>query len=400
MIIDEELGGMVMEAEKRLRVFIGSKSIDESNTFFRKLWGLLDQVRTNAWCYTPFRNPGEKVVYIGSNNIGTFWFDYEKCGCIQNLYISNCKIEEEKMIEIVEKAKEYNCPLEYRIEYDFDHDDGIKMANQCFDDVYVKEEDNKTVIGIQITAYSELDLKYWSYQKQVAIKYMLFIFSGRFFRPIRIGYAENKHCEKIAPESYNYEWFDTDECPQNTNNEYYLPIEFFKIVRDISELSFYDDFITSMINASQMLYNSKALLFTDYGNSKARIEQTGLIDMINTNIVSSLEAIVSSSEYKPQKCKTCGQDVFKIGKRVYELAEEYLGTPIATIIKNEIYTNRSKYLHEGKTDTPLYYYGTSYPLIDPSNAKKMLMPQTGMELNLIDYCNYIIRKKIKEHYFD
>lgn len=378
---------------------IGTGSVNESNDFLRRLWGLLDQEATNAWCYTPNTNTAHQRVFIGKNNIGSFSFDYKEKGCINNIYISEYKLPREELIRIVDSAKKPDTGTPYYVEciYQSMHAD-FKVAKQCFTDVLTRVDENGTVIRIKISAFSDLDLKFWIRQKSAAIQFVLFPFTNRRFTIKAAQYSLRGCFEATEMPSYDYEWYDADECPQNDAGEYYLPQEFFNVISGICSSSFYDDFISAVVNASQMLYNAASLSELSFRGGCAEVERTGLFDMINASIVSSLEAILAAEPQKVERCTCCGQPKYSIVKRIYDLSQLYLGDAMAAQIKKRIYGNRSKYMHEGRTVTPLYRFQSCFPLIDPRSPREMLNAETPLEYNLIDYCAYIIRKFVYDHY--
>ena len=389
----------VKDDKETIVIHIGTKTITDSNIFLRKLWGLLDKEVKNGWCYTPYTDPLTKTVYIGCNNVGSFMFDYKTKGCIDRLYISDCKLPREKIISIVEIAKTIDSEMDYYVECCFScADTGIRLANQCFNNVLVKRKGNATVVGIHIKAFSDLDLDFWIRQKSAAIRFVLFSYTRRNMKMESALVSHFDSYDETEMHKYDYEWFDVDECPKNEADEYYLPIEFFRIISQICNDTFYDDFISAVVNASQMLYNAASLSELSYCGECSEIERTGLFDMINANIVSSLEALLSADQTSTDICRCCGQPIYKIVRRIYDLCEKYLGETMAGHIKKRIYANRSKYLHEGRPFTPLYRYISSFPLIDPRNPRELLSVETPLEYNLIDYCAYIIRKFVCDHY--
>lgn len=108
---------------------IGTNSVNESNDFLRRLWGLLDQEDTNGWCYTPYTSTAQMRVFIGKNNIGFFSFDYKEKGCIDNLYISECKLPQEQLISIVDAAKAPNAATSFCVDCIYPHMFGdLKIA--------------------------------------------------------------------------------------------------------------------------------------------------------------------------------------------------------------------------------------------------------------------------------
>ena len=382
-----------------IKIHVGTKSVNESNDFLRKLWGLLDKEYKNAWAFFPFTNTSKRVVEFGSNNIGTFSFDYQVKGHINNLYIKDYKIEKGKLIDIVEKAISSENIEEYYVKLHYTQkDDSFRMARQCRENVLVFSEGPECIVCFRMSAFSKLDFEFWLHQKAIAIQQVLFLYTKNRFSIQKKEYAYSGSFSETELYEYNYEWFDDNEYPKNEANECCLPQDFFKVVNSISSQSFYDDFISAVVNASQMLNNAAGLFLLFISHPELEMERTGIFDMINANIVSSLEAILSAKPIQSEICKKCGQPVYSISKRVHDLVYHYMGNYIADSVKKKTYKNRSKYLHEGKSVTPLYRYKSCYPLIDPRNPREILNAETPIEYNLIDYCMYIVRKYISDYY--
>ena len=387
------------EMKNVIKIHIGTKSVTDSNTFLRKLWGVLDQQQKNAWEFFPYTNTNKKIVEFGRNNIGAFSFDYIEKGCIDNLYISGYTIDKEKLIGLVKSAISLDKSEEYYVALHFTQiDTDSKIAYQCHNNVMIYSKEQDTIVCFKMRAFSDLDFKFWLYQKTRAIQLVLFLYTKIRFKILKTEYCSNGDFFETELSDYNYEWFDTDECPKNEANECCLPLDFFRIINSISNSSFYDEFISAVVNASHMLSNAYNMYLLCISRSDLEMERTGIFDIVNTVIVSSLEAILSAKPSPSKRCTECGQPVYSISKRVYELVNSYLGSDIADIVKKTTYNNRSKYLHEGKTVTPLYYFGSCFPLINPKNPRSVMFAETPVEYNLIDYCMYIIRKYICDYY--
>ncbi len=387
------------KASDTISIFVGTNSIEESNNFLRRLWGLFDQEVKNAWCFFPFTDTNKNLISIGHNNVCDISFDYKKKGCINNLFISDYSMPREKIISIVEMAKCKDSSTDYYAEFIFSNNDpDLKFSHQCSDGVLVTEREGSTVIGIYIKAYSTLDLEFWLCQKRFAIQFILFSYTHILFKFKKVLYSANGSLIDTGIRNYNYDWCDSDECPQNASGEYLLPKEFFMLISSICNSDFYDRFTSAVVNASQLLFNAAQIRDLSIRGDLMMLGRTGLFDLVNASIVSSLEALLSANHLNVERCATCGQPANSIVNRIHALAKQYLNDALAERIKKTVYNNRSKFLHEGKTLTPLYYTGSCFPLIDPTNPREILKAETPLEFNLIDYCTYIVRRFVYDYY--
>ena len=380
---------------------IETANVDSSNVFLRKLWGAIASASQFGWQYMPYTDKRQKIVDIGRNNLGHFYFTHKKRGTIDTLYVDECR-KEDLVESLIDKALMFQEEKEYAVEMYFDVKTYPLIATSHYNNISVKSEEKKVVFCIPIKAYSSLDLEYIAYQRALSLSSLLFVYTHiNYGMPSITLLNEMEAGNKPTTDSdYNYEWYDADECPQSERGEIVLPKEFLMLIEQITENFFLDDFTTSIVNASQLIYNSINLY--DASRNLKNMPMQGLYDIINTVVISSLEALASTNKIESKKCPCCGQEVYSVVQNVYSIAEKYLDEPIASDIKNRIYRNRSKYLHEGKSSGGLYRYKWSYPLIkphiNPNDKNFMILGYGAPEYNLIDYCMYITRMIVCDYY--
>lgn len=109
-------------------------------------------------------------------------------------------------------------------------------------------------------------------------------------------------------------------------------------------------------------------------------------------LMSALEA-VSVEDSVPPPCKSCGQPVYSISKRIIELGVEHLGPGSRDFFK-EHYNRRSKFLHTGAVaySLPSMRSG-SHPILDLYAREGCGMTLTsGHPHNLLEFTSFILRR--------
>ena len=77
---------------------IETANVDSSNVFLRKLWGAIASASQFGWQYTPYTDKRQKIVDIGRNNLGHFYFTYKKRGTIDTLTNKMCHTRENVLL--------------------------------------------------------------------------------------------------------------------------------------------------------------------------------------------------------------------------------------------------------------------------------------------------------------
>ncbi len=91
-------------------------------------------------------------------------------------------------------------------------------------------------------------------------------------------------------------------------------------------------------------------------------------EILITKYMSTLE-ILSNSGAKPTQCSKCGQNVYSISKRVKAFLEKAFNNNEYRVNRmHKIYSDRSKFLHEGKHFSNRAYLGVSIPQLSKSDS--------------------------------
>lgn len=112
--------------------------------------------------------------------------------------------------------------------------------------------------------------------------------------------------------------------------------------------------------------------------------------------ISALEVASTIDAAQPRQCKSCGQQVYSISKRVHELVCRLEGNCIADQIK-ELYGIRSRFLHVGVLTSTRAYAGTSLPQLsrgNPTGCSHQVSPIPL--LNLREWTSHTLRELTDE----
>jgi hypothetical protein len=114
-------------------------------------------------------------------------------------------------------------------------------------------------------------------------------------------------------------------------------------------------------------------------------------DVATALLISALEAV--SLEDKPApNCKSCGQLMHGISKRIVALGIEHLGRGAENFFK-EHYSRRSKFLHSGAIMHSLPLVDSSQPMLAPDAAQGCAMPAVlARPHNLLEFTGFILRR--------
>lgn len=376
---------------------IGTKTVEESNAFLRKLWSELSKTKDNGWFYGPYTDTKKHLIHIGSNNWGRMYFSYKERGSIEMLYFELSNPCDKQIVkEAIKTALLSTCKIKYEICLNFSNKNGVCIFSQTRHGIMLSSSSTQFSLKYSIYAYSELDLRYYIQQKLYLISYFLFVYTKQLFYCDSCHYTQTVSAiEDSSPVEYDYEWFDPDECPATSNDELILPDEFFRVIKATLDYEVAPNNLSRIENAVQLIFNVEEL--KNIIHSSPQYNHPGFVDIINTIAVSSLEAISMLEDSDTETCSACGQTKYKISQRISDLMGKYLGEYWAKDMKNRLYPNRSKFLHEGRALTTSFPTQTCYPLINPYEPNKMLYHNSYIDYTLVDFCCYIIRWVIYEN---
>lgn len=372
-----------------LKYPVNINSVQASNIFLRKLWSELNDIRPMGWELIP--NKHGNTVYIGISTLGEISFDYSKKGCVKNIYIDNDSNKAE-ITKAIQAAKD-NPMKEYSIMLDLTSDQNLEIQDIATSTCAVFSKNGHVYFKAGFEAYSEWDLDKILPSKYLSIKAIFYEYTHSVFRIAEVKYTPGRFVsENQSLSEYNYEWIDSDECPESSAGKILLPKEFFKLIEYILNDETYDERIELLINSSNLLFTT-AKLIEEIPCSYSSINA----DIINSMACSTFEPLSLILDNNLERCKTCGNMVFSITQKIKNMCSKYVSVEFGKYVSNVIYKHRSAFLHEGHPETTQTHHHISCPQINPHTGSIMLSQGMVRELTL-DYSAYLFRK-ISRDYF-
>lgn len=373
-----------------IKEYIGTKSLEDSNLFLRKLWCELNNIDTLGWQYDPYKIPGTRVIHIGYSTFGEIKFDYKIKGCIKNIYIDSKNKETEVKEAIIKSKSNFRDLKLYNIKLKLEPND-ILLAPDEYSTIQIQIHENTNYLYIPIYAFSELDIKFVVNQKIKPLLYIISEYTNLIYKTYHYSWEKDKDHRKYETKNkaYDYNWVDTHDFP-TYKEQVLLPTECLRLLNHVATNSEYSREIKLLLNSSNMFYSSLNML--NIAINKPSYINTQ-VDIVNTIIMSTLEPLaILFADEEITVCEKCGQPKHKISKKIKKLTAHYLESHTAKDIVNRIYKNRSKFLHEGIVTTDFEFIGKVYPQI--STRKDMMVNYGSHEFNLFDYSSYIFRRVV------
>lgn len=114
--------------------------------------------------------------------------------------------------------------------------------------------------------------------------------------------------------------------------------------------------------------------------------------------MSAIEVASTIGSDPSERCKTCGQEQYKISARVVSYVEKYLelekGHHLSKVFKSH-YKKRSKYLHAGIVLSDHSYTGVTIPRLNPSSDSGVSENTSVLVTNLREWIGYMLRQQLK-----
>lgn len=372
---------------------INMESIEESNLFLRKLWCELNEIHENSWLLQPLKQG--RHISIGYNNVGKISFDYKIKGCIKNLYIDPSHKEDTERICIAVqnalsgKFKTYSVQIKLIPEYKHAFIAPISKQNISF-----SLESDCNFLTLNFLAYSSLDIKKSLEFKLWTLQALLYEYTLQYFtikNSVKVCESEF-YCEETKPIDYDYKWLDRSDYPSDENGNVIVPEECLVLISNL--------FADQIKGLDNLLYNSARVLLTAHqletGMDHLRVP--GIIDVTNSTTISAIEPLAYFMNRQEGQCDKCGNKIFSVVAKIRELLTKYFDGHFAQYYCNTYYSGRSKLFHEGYMKSNYIKCDTSYPLLDPQNPTKILMPSVPVDPTLFDYASYVFRNIVHEYY--
>jgi len=368
---------------------INATSVQESNIFLRKLWSELNVVKPMGWNMYP--NKTGTMVTIGTSTLGEISFDYERRGCIKNLYIDNDE-ETEAISAAVYRAKAGKLKP-YSLSFELQNNRGVSFADASFYGCRVFARNGKTYLQLNFEAYSTWDIEMFLPNKYGPILSVLYEYTQVLFNIVKIELAVGAlQTENTKFREYNYKWIDFDECPCSEDNAVLLPKECFRLLSYIMDDKSYNEDAELLLNASRVLMTTKSML--------EEIEDphsSGKADVINSMACSSFEPLALILDKSNKQCEKCGNLVFSVTKKIKKMCTRYFGEHFAKYVCDTIYKKRSVFLHMGQQESPQRSSSVFCPQISVESGMVM-MPHGMVRDAVFDYSSYLFRNIARDYF--
>ncbi len=388
------------EKENIVSIEVSSGSVQESNLILRKLYEELNESAPLGWEFMPFRE--ETDIFLGNCTLGRVYLHYKEKGKIDRITFHVSDLKNKAIVERAIKAANENHStfVDYivQVEFTIKHIVLKEMAKQQIHIIGEKGDNrdhvNRLVVTFNIKAFGDYDVRYIVTQKTSYLRLLLCVYTNLVFElpDIRIARGKKEFAD-VNWTNFDEEWLESFYEPSAENEAFLLP-DFFALFRYVLDNDYYGRTMRLVLNASQdyfcALLMKKRLL--DYGNDYI----PGIVDTINTLLLSTLEPLSCIGKEPPQICPTCGNVIYKISSHIRCLCEKYLGEHLARDIVKRGYRNRSAFLHEGNATTNEFYCGTSYPQLDPNKPNEILWVIPALEYNYFDYISFVFRRTIHD----
>ena len=379
-------------------VEVTAKDVEESNHILRKLYEELSKTKPMRWQFSTFRNNTD--MFLGFSNFGEVWIHYKVKGKIDKISFLRCKEEDQALIEAAIKEADSNHEkmLDYSVIAEFPIKT-VVLAEMAKDQINITgkkiDDCNSRIIAtFNIAAYGDYDVNYLVQQKVNYLRLLLAVYTNKALDYPRIRIAKGaRDIPDLFWSGYDEEWIDSFYESTGDENAVLLP-DFFTLFWYVLNHDCYSENIRLVLNAAQDYFCAALMKKRLIEDGADRLP--GIVDSINTMLISALEPLSCIGREKPQTCPTCGNKIYKISSHIRELCDEYLGETLAKQIVDIGYKNRSTFLHEGFAQTNEIYCGNSYPQLNPVTKREISWVAPKIEEEYFDFVSYIIRKKIRD----
>lgn len=377
-----------------ISVSVTSKSVQESNLILRKLF---EELRENAplgWQFMPERAGND--IFIGFCNYGQMYLHYKQKGKIDRITFLTSDKRDIPIIEnAIKKANDdHNTFIDYSLKAAFTVDTIVFREMAKYQIYAVGEEGRDSCNHLNVTfgvkAFGDNDVQYIASQKMNYLRLLLSVYTNCVFEKPKLTISRGKQdIPDINWSNYDEDWIDCFYEYSGINEAVLLP-DFFALFHHVIELDYYDKNFRLLLNAAQDYFC--ALLMKERLVENGNDGIPGIVDAINTMLISTLEPLSNINREAPPTCPECGNTVYKISAHVRSLCEKYLGEHIAKDIVTRGYKNRSSFLHEGKARTNEFFCGKCVPQLDLNSLNELVWPVPLLEMNYFDYTSYVFRR--------
>lgn len=176
------------------------------------------------------------------------------------------------------------------------------------------------------------------------------------------------------------------------NGSIIIPNECIKLISCVMDEKNYDEDIELLINSSRELVVTQQLLKEMlFPNLSVKA------DIINSMACSSLEPLSLILNKNNEQCKECGNTIFSITKKIKAMCSRYFGASISKYIGDEIYKNRSVFLHLGQPESSQCSRGGFCPQIN-MKTKMVMKPNSAVNYNIFDFSSFLFRNIARDYF--
>lgn len=392
---------------------VNCKTIAESNDYLRKLWSCLNEITKMGTCFYGEKHSKNNTVTIGETNIGTIHYKYSKRGCIKSIIVTQPKFNENKILEVCEKAKTLKKKY-YLVKLKFNNygdnkthetielcdSDSGKIAGKIvtnsvehrlfykasYKNVELLNDSKNNFMYLVVAAYDNCDLG--TFLSEIIPKICAVLYEYTFsLVDAKAEVAEIKEEETGFKddyfEDYNHDWIDEDEIP-NIGDSILIPKECL-ILLSLIVSGVTDKNLGKIINSALILYSTQKIHF-----SISNSDEFCISDIINNMQITAVEPLSDIIHSGSERCAVCNAEKYSIVKKIRFIVSNYTDKNFAKYFINKYYTNRSKFLHTGKMQTNSVIYQYLVPQI--SETGELEAPTSFYDQNIRDYVSYLFRK--------
>ncbi|KYC65991.1 hypothetical protein [Heyndrickxia coagulans] len=389
---------------------IGISDVKESNEFLRCLWSeMANEFGTCGWQYIPVKDGSKNKITFGLMNInqGTaleVGITYKEKGSINNIYFLQNSGEEDiqkgtelynrlkKVVNVTKESvgKYQSILMQATIKAYFPI---MSYIGESF--VILPMVDGDSQLSCIIKAYDVNQASGYFARKVSQVMDFLSVETNAVFR--RSDSKPDEETITFEKEIYQDDREFMDDLSL-VNDYLVISKEGKQLIEQIASIEEMSPELELFLKACSHYHSAKALeeqiyirpdgkLVSMHGGNKTEIA--------TTLYLSALE-VVTLIGFTEDKCESCGQPKFQIGKRVKELTSRYLPSDLVKEFV-DYYNKRSRYLHAGQklvTETPTL---SSIPLLDPNGLNGCDFPYKVPLKNLGEWVSYCLRQYYKEN---
>jgi hypothetical protein len=335
-----------------VRVSVRMGSLAESNLFLRAVWA---RMRAHfgrlGWQLTPSRSGVARKIRFGWASLGQpgkSWPDnveiaihYKRIGIIDSIIFQAQGSIYQRIPDLdstlrscVEEALEiYSAPSSQMTATQVRSNPYIPFTLYRGTRWYVGPlSSDRTELGLAVSAFDESDRAYEFKVRLGSILDVLSVWTNCAFEK----FDEYDHEAKPIDLKANIflkrsDWLDD------------FPVENDRLCLESLSLEFGNKIIDGTIDADHRLL--RAVRLFHQGLALHRLPSLNFGDLSVVILISALEAMME--ETASSVCQSCGQSIYKISKRVRDLATQHLGDAMVRIFTH-YYARRSQFVHTGR----------------------------------------------------